>query len=201
MKQILFIRWWEAFDKQEDYHNYLRNRSFDPFATKKSRRDRIGRALSEEYEMMIPTMPCKQNAEYEARKIRFERHFDYLNDEWCILIWHSLWGSFLVKWLSENTFPKKISQLHLVCSYLESKWLIGEWIGTFTAELDKIPDIEKQVDQIYIYHSKDDPVVPYQHSETLASLLPTATMLTFENRWHFNQPALPELLEKIQYYT
>lgn len=96
---------------------------------------------------------------------------------------------------------QKISQLHLVCSVLNSTWLIGEWIGTFAADLNKIPDIEKQVAQIYIYHSKDDPVVPYQHSETLASLLPTATMLTFENRWHFNQPALPELLEKIQYYT
>lgn len=200
MKQIIFIRGWEAFDKQEDYHSYLQNRSFDPFDTKKSRRDRVARALSEEYQMMIPTMPCKQNADYLGRKIRFERHFDYLNNEELILIGHSLWATFLTKRLSENTFPKEISQLHLVCTYLSSTGLIDEWIGDFIIDHDKVSTIEKQVNQIFLYHSKDDPVVPYRHSEKLAELLPKSTFLTFQNRKHFNQPALPELLENINYY-
>ncbi len=200
MKQIIFIRWGEAFDKPGDYHNYLKNRSFDPFQNKKSRRDRIGRALSEEYQTMIPTMPCKQNADYLWWKIRFERHFDYLNDEELILIGHSLGWSFLIKRLSENNFPKKISQLHLVCTYFESEWLIDEWIGDFLSDKAKIPHIQDQVDQIFLYHSTDDPVVPYSHSEKLAALLPKSTLLTFQNRKHFNQPALPELLENINYY-
>lgn len=200
MKQIIFIRGWEAFDKPEDYHAYLKNRSFNPFDTKKSRRDRVSRALSEEYQMMIPTMPCKQNADYLGRKIRFERHFDYLNNEELIVIGHSLWASFLVKRLSENTFPKNISQLHLVCTMISSQWLIGEGLGQFVADQSKIPTIENQVNQIFLYHSKDDTVVPYRQSEKLAELLPKSTFLTFQNRWHFNQPALPELLENINYY-
>lgn len=200
MKQIIFIRGGEAFDKPEDYHAYLQNRSFDPFDSKKSWRDRVARALSEEYEMMIPLMPCKQNADYLGRKIRFERHFSYLNNEELILIGHSLGASFLVKRLSENNFPKHISQLHLVCTMISSEWLVGEGLGQFVADRNKITSIETQVEKIFLYHSKDDPVVPYWHSEKLAELLPKSTFLTFQNRKHFNQPALPELLENINYY-
>lgn len=200
MKQILFIRWWEAFDAPEDYHAYLRNREFNPFDQKKSWRDWVARALSSEYEVMMPTMPCKQNADYESWKIRFERHFPFLNDEPCILIGHSLWWSFLLKRLSENTFPKDVFQLHLVCPALSSEWLVGEGIGTFRADVTLFHRIEQQIETIFIYHSKDDPVVPYMHSEAIAEYIPSSTFLTFQHRGHFDQPALPELLDNIWYY-
>jgi hypothetical protein len=64
--------------------------------------------------MFIPEMPNSKNASYKARKIWFEKLFPYLNDEGIILIGLSLGTIFLLKYLTENTFPKTISQLHLV---------------------------------------------------------------------------------------
>ena len=53
-------------------------------------------------------MPCKFMVDYEAWKIWFERHFQFLQKE-VILIGWSLGGRFLLKYLSENKFPFKIS--------------------------------------------------------------------------------------------
>lgn len=201
MKQVLFIRWWEAFDDPKDYHEYLKKRDFNPFRNKKSWRDWVSWALTDIYEMMVPTMPCKQNATYGAWKIWFERHFDYLNDEWTILIWHSLWWAFLLKWLSENTFPKHISQLHLVCPVTSSEWLVWEWIGDFIIDFDKLNNLEFQAKEIFLYHAKNDNVVPYQQSLDLLKHMKKVKFLSFEDREHFNQPALPELLENLWVYT
>ena len=84
--QIIFIRGGEAFDTKEQYYNYLRQREYNPFEQKKSWRDWIGWALSEEYEMMMPTMPNKHNADYLSWQIWFEKLFPYLNDQKLIVI-------------------------------------------------------------------------------------------------------------------
>ena len=46
--------------------------------------------------------------------------------------------------------------------------------------------------------SKDDPVVPFNHSERLAKELPNANYMIFEDRQHFNQEHFPELIETIK---
>jgi len=199
MKQIIIIHGWECFNKEELY-TYLQTTSHNPYELKERRRDRLQSQCKDSHAVIIPSMPNKYSADYTAWKIRFERHFPYLNNENTILVWHSLGASFLLKRLSENKFPKQVSQLHLVCSCVESKWLIWEGIGNFWSDRKKIATIQKQVDQICIYHSKDDEVVPYRHSEKLSEFLPQAKFFSFENRGHFNQPALPELLENINYY-
>ena len=200
MKQIIFIRWGEAFETDEQYYAYLEKREYNPFDESKSWKDRIERALSDKYEMMAPVMPCKQNASYKARKIWFEKLLPYLNDEELIMIWSSLWGAFLAKYLSENTFPKKISQLHLVAPVFDSTDLLDETIGDFAFDPAGLGNLEKQVDKIFIYASTDDHLVPLNHSENYKKYLPSAELLIFQNRGHFFQPALPELLENIWAY-
>lgn len=195
--QIIFIRGGEAFDNKEQYYDFLRKREYNPFEQRKSWRDWVAWALSDEYEMMVPTMPNKQYADYLSWKIWFEKLFSYLNENKLILVGSSLGALFLVKYLSENAFPKKIDQLHLVAPVLESDGLIGETIGDFILDDDKIINIEKQAEKIYIYCSTDDQLTPYTQSEKLKKFLPKANLLIFEGRGHFNQPALPELLENI----
>jgi len=119
-KQILFIRGGESFDNQEDFYKYISTVSLDPYNKTKEWRDWIIWALEDSYDLICPLMPNKQNADYVAWKIWFERHFQFINNEKPILIGHSLGGGFLLKYLSENNFPKKISQLHLVAPYVEN---------------------------------------------------------------------------------
>lgn len=196
-KQLIFIRGGEAFDTEEDFWEFLKKRSYNPFDTRKSWRDWIGWALSEDFEVMEPTMPNKQNAQYKAWQIWFEKLFPYLNEEQLVLVGHSLGGLFLAKYLSENTFPKKIHQLHLVAPVFDSTGLVGEGVGDFVLEPSKLPQVQQQCTHIFLYQSQDDTVCPPYHGRRYAHFLPEATYTEFTGRGHFLQPAFPELLQAI----
>ena len=103
-KQIIFIRGGESFEKEEDFYKYISKIELDPYENKKNWRDWIIWALSETHDVLVPTMPAKQNSDYTAWKIWFERHFDFIYDKNPILIGHSLGATFLLKYLSENNF-------------------------------------------------------------------------------------------------
>lgn len=197
MNQIIFIRWWEAFYAEEQFYAYLENKEYNPYKKKKSWRDWIAWALSEDFEVFEPDMPNKQKAEYKAWKIWFEKLFPYLSDEKIILIGSSLWGLFLTKYLSENNFPKNISQLHLVAPIFNDEWLIDEYVGDFTLDVERLNTIEDKSDKIFFYFSKDDPILPFSQHEQYKKFFLKSDFFIFENRWHFYQPALPELLENI----
>jgi predicted alpha/beta hydrolase family esterase len=105
----------------------------------------------------------------------------------------------LLKYLTENTFPQPITQLHLVGTVLDEQEMpeFEDYLGDFSFDLTKIPTITEQVEHIFIYHSKDDDCCPYSHAERLATFLPEADFLTFTDRGHFKQETFPELLEKV----
>ena len=72
-----------------------------------------------------------------------------------------------------------------------------EFLGDFTFNHQNIKNITAQVNKVFIYHSKDDTVVPYSHAIRLKELLPQSKLILFEDRWHFKQENFPELLENI----
>jgi predicted alpha/beta hydrolase family esterase len=47
-------------------------------------------------------------------------------------------------------------------------------------------------------HSKDDPVVPFEHAGMFKKALPDAEVMAFEDREHFNQETFPEIIELIK---
>jgi predicted alpha/beta hydrolase family esterase len=56
---------------------------------------------------------------------------------------------------------------------------------SYLFEVENIPAITKQVQDIYIYHSTDDEACPYSHAKRLYTYLPEAKMMTFTDRGHF----------------
>lgn len=195
--QIIFIRWWEAFNSEEQFYEYIKNREYNPYKVKKNWRDWISWALSEDFEVFEPHMPCKEYAKYKAWKIWFEKLFPYLKDNKIILVWSSLWGLFLVKYLSENKFPKNISQLHLVAPVFNEDWLNDEQIDDFKLNEELLENVEKQSKNTFFYFSTDDKVLPFKQHLNYKKYFKNSKFLIFENRWHFIQPSLPELLENI----
>lgn len=153
-----------------------------------------------EYQIIRPEMPNKNMASYKAWKIRFEKIFPYLNDEDLILVGHSLWAMFLIKYLWENIFPKKIQQVHLISSVFDESDMSDEekYAWDFAYEETIIPNIQNQVEQIFLYHSTDDDIVPYTHTQKIKAYLPHAKLITLTDRGHFiGQWEFPELLENI----
>ncbi|MBP9712000.1 MAG: alpha/beta hydrolase [Candidatus Pacebacteria bacterium] len=198
-KQILIVRGGESFDNEENFFEYLRTVKLDLYEDKRNWRDWIIWALSETHDVLVPLMPCKQKAQYEAWQIWFERHLEFLHDDSPILVGHSLGATFLLKYLSENKFPKRIKQLHLVAPYVTDEYEIYlERLGTFKFDINKINTIKDICDEIHVWHSKDDKVVAFQNAEIVKNNLPETILHVFEDRGHFNQPAFMELLQVIK---
>lgn len=156
--------------------------------------------LNDTHECFFPLMPNKHMASYKVWKMWFEKTFPYLNDEDLIVIGHSLWAMFLIKYLWENTFPKKIQQLHLISSVFDESDMSDDekYSWDFAYDPEIIPHIQPQVEQIFLYHSTDDDIVPYSHTEKIKAYLPEAKLFTFTDRAHFfAETNFPELLENI----
>ena len=196
-KQIIFIRGGETFENKEGFYEYIKTVKLDPYKEKKYWRDWIIWALSENYDMLVPLMPCKQDADYLAWKIWFERHLEFVHDEAPILIGHSLGGTFLLKYLSENKFPKKISQLHFVSAPVGDEGLFLEKLNSFEFNLENLSKINDLQAEIHLWHSEDDNVVPFKNFDIIKKYLSKANFHVFKDRGHFNQPSFPEILEVI----
>lgn len=196
MKQIIYIHGWQISKNKKEYHGYLAKQQYNPRDKENiSRKDTLAEKLGKKYHVCLPQMPCKLNATYKERKIRFEKiikHPETKNN--LILIGNSLWAIFLIKRLSKHTSPKSIKQLHLVAPARDSK---KHELYTFASKKKDIKHITQQTKHIHIYHSKDDTVCEYADSELIHSLLPWSTLHTFHDRWHFRQETFPELLENI----
>ena len=113
-----------------------------------------------------------------------------------VLVGHSLGGIFLAKYLSENDFPKRVSQLHLVAAPYDTE-VIKDSLADFALS-GTVEKVAEKANRVYLYQSKDDTAVAYEDVLKYKRDLPNAELLEFENRGHFTQEALPELIERIK---
>lgn len=197
--QILMIWGWEVFDTPEGYLNFLENYELDLWNTHKSWKWWLLSWLSDDFQWIRVNMPDTQNSYYPAWKIWFEKYFEYLSTNKLIIIGHSLGGIFLAKYLSENKFPRNIDVLHLVSPVYNNEWLIWESTASFSFNTDTLSNINNNVKDIHIWHSKDDTIVPFEHSMNYHTNLTWSILHTFEDRWHFSgQAHFVELFLEIQ---
>jgi predicted alpha/beta hydrolase family esterase len=201
-RQIVIIHGGSFLSKGEDMLTNLREEevTIDDFKPRRRGwRENLEDTLGKGFEVLQPDMPNWQNAQYEEWKIWFEKMIPFLHDG-IILIGHSLGGGFLAKYLSENTFPKKIGALLLVSSpYSDPK--DKDDFASFTLQ-DDLGLIARQIEAvggvIIIYHSKDDPIVSFDSLAQFAAKIPTAQKRIFEDRRHFLGAQFPEIVEDIK---
>lgn len=193
-KQILIIHGGDTFATHEEYLNFLRNYEIDISRYNSDRNDWkpwVRKMLKDEYEVITPPMPNRSNAHYDEWKLWFEKFIPFLEDG-VILVGHSQGGIFLAKYLSQNRFPRKIGAAMLVSAPFD-KDSEGYPVLSFSLPAG----LDMQTDNVFLYHSKDDPVVPFEALEKYKELIPEAKTRILENRGHVNQEEFPELLEDI----
>ena len=199
MQQVLFIGWWNVYPSRESFIEELKIWDNNPFEIRKKWKNSLWKRLWEDYQVAMLDMPNKNIASYVEWKIWFEKIFLFL--EWDqVVIAHSLWTIFILKYLVENWFPKKIKQLHLVAALIDDKDMPpGEsYLWDFVFDIQKIPKIGKICDKIFLYHSKDDFCVPFSQWKRLYEFLPNAKFEVFEDRGHMNMEEFPELIQNIK---
>lgn len=195
MKQVLIIHGGNVFENYETYWNFFENLQIDLARSKagqKKWKNSIDQKLGKDYEVYLPSMPSNMNAQYKEWKLMMDKHINALSEE-IILVGHSLGASFLVKYLSENKINKKIKGVFLVSGVFKQD-SCGNGLYSFA-----LPDkLDLQTENIFLYHSKDDPVVPFSELESFQKAFPGATSRVFEDRKHLNTEEFPELVEDIK---
>ena len=196
-KQIVVIHGGNTFDTYEEYLDYLKNYELDFDRIKaEGWKETLDEKLGEGFEIISPEMPNSSNAKYSEWKIIFDKLIPFLEDT-VVLVGHSLGGIFIARYLSENKFPKKILATYLIAAPYDDKDS-EDSLADFVlpATLEKL---EKQGGKIFIYHSKDDPIVPFVDVKKYTKALPRAEKNIFKTQGHFMQEEFPELIESIQH--
>lgn len=150
--------------------------------------------LGEAYEIIKPSMPNPLYAHYREWKIWFEKYLPFLQPD-VILIGHSLGGSFLAKYLSEESFPVSVKATFLVAPPFDQD---GDRTLVEFDQTTSLDGLRAQGGKLFLYHSADDDIVPVAEQEKYEALLPQATVRRFTDRGHFNQAEFPELVADIR---
>lgn len=195
-KQVLIIGGAMTFDKYQEYIEFLQNITIDIERIKPGYdwKSTIQQDLGDNYEVLAPSMPNKNNAKYKEWKIWFENILSVVNKD-VILVGHSMGGVFLAKYLSEHLIDNNIGKLVLLAApYSDTP---EESIGSF--KLTKpFTKLIKQVNNVVLVYSQDDTVVPYNDGILYQKSLPGSKLVTFKDKGHFNMPNFPELADIIK---
>lgn len=194
-QQVLVIHGGDSFRSYEEYLDNLNSKeiSLNRIRPGWDWKGKLHTDLGEEYDVLVPRFPNKQNANYEEWKIVFEKILDITDDN-LILVGHSLGAMFLIKYFSENNVSKNIKGIFLVSSPFKKADQHDRFAFT-----GKLKNILNQSPNIHFVHSKDDVVVEFNHLEKFRAELPDANFLVFEDRNHFfKEDSLPEIIELIK---
>lgn len=198
--QIVYIHGGNSYSKYENYLESLKTKTiWDPYGREpvKRWRDDIRTTFPEKADSLFPSMPNSQNAQYSEWKIWFERYFEYFTSN-VVLIGHFLGANFLTKYLSEEQFPFHLNGLFLVAGTFDSTGLGTEDCATFISNPEMLPKILTKTNSIHLFHSKDDPIVPFEHALKYKQALPSIHLHEFTDRGHFIGPEFPEIIEEIR---
>lgn len=188
-QQILFIDWWNTKESYKDYEDYLAK---IVFKKREHWKNSLSLDLWEDFEILFPDMPCKKFADYKAWKIMFESIFPFLEED-VILLWHSLWSGFLLKYLEENEFPVKIKRIIFVSIFDRDTEKDKIWSFWLERELKNFLKYENI---LTFFHAKDDKVCPVDFLLKYKKILPNAEYFILEKWNHF---IIPRFLELINY--
>lgn len=140
----------------------------------------LGHALGDAYEVRCPKMPDEDSPEYGAWRDFISRELAALDGE-VFLVGHSLGGSVLLKYLCEEEAARPVAGLFLVAApfWGAEGWEVDEYAPPedFASKLS--PDLP-----VFLYHGREDEVVPFAHLALYARKLPQATIRELDDRGH-----------------
>jgi predicted alpha/beta hydrolase family esterase len=140
----------------------------------------LQRALGSEYQVSNPQMPSEGAPAYHLWRDEITRQLATYPDK-LILVGHSLGGSVLLKYLSEEPIHNPLLGLFVAAAPF---WGAPDW------DVDEYklgPDFASHLPEglpIYLYHSHDDEVVVFSHLALYAQKLPQAIVREVDKGGH-----------------
>ena len=153
----------------------------------------LKKSLEKDFILDFPQMPDPENPRYFRWKEVLDKKMNS-GESKILLVGHSLGGSVLLKYISEEKFTRKIAGLFLVAApfWGQSEWEIDEFMlrSDFELYVNRIPDI-------FIYHSCEDEWVPFEHMVHYSRVLLNARIRVLHGKDHEFFAGLPQLTEDL----
>jgi predicted alpha/beta hydrolase family esterase len=155
----------------------------------------LQKELGSAYDVRYPRMPLEEDAGYLDWKVQIAAEFASLEDE-VVLVGHSVGGSILLKFLSEEPVGISIAGLFLIAA----PYFGGDQNWNYE-ELTLSPNFPEKLSRfarIFLYHSRDDEIVPFTHLAFYAAKLPQAMIREFDGRGHQFRNDVAEIARDIR---
>jgi predicted alpha/beta hydrolase family esterase len=153
------------------------------------------RAALPNHAVVCPEMPEPMFPQYAKWRAVLARELGKLRGA-VILVGHSIGGTILLKYLTEEKIPNRILGLYLIASPYFSE--SGGWnYQDFFIRLD--PDRLLHDFPVYSYHSTDDEIVPVSHQGLYARKFPQLVVRTLSEHGHrYDRKEFGEIIQDIR---
>ena len=136
--------------------------------------------LGAEYDVRYPQMPGESEPEKQTWEAQIAKELEAFDGK-IVLVGHSVGGSVLLRYLSEERSEKPIAGLFLLAvpSWDEENWSFDDLRlpPDLAAKLSWIP-------RVFLYHNRDDEIVPFSHLALHAARLPRAVVRESDKGGH-----------------
>lgn len=134
--------------------------------------DSLKAALGNGYEVSYPQLQSDESVSDFGWPAQIGKQMNDIKGD-VILVGHSLGASLTLKYLSETKVQKKISGIFLIAT----PWWSGDedWVQGLKLQDDFADKLPANI-PVFLYHSMDDEVVPFEHLSLYAQKLPQATV-------------------------
>jgi predicted alpha/beta hydrolase family esterase len=138
--------------------------------------------LGSDFAVHCPEMPDEDNAPYDAWKQLIQKKVES-NSGSIILVGHSIGASHLVKILAETEMHASIPGIFLIAA---PYWGGDGWLYEGYEEIETPRDASKLPTgaKVFLYHARDDEIVPFDHLAMYRNLLPQATVREIDAGGH-----------------
>jgi len=142
--------------------------------------DSLKRALGPDYDVRYPRMPGESNPGVELWGQEISSELSKISGK-VILVAHSVGGSILLQYLSDEKFGDSIGGLFVLAA---PTWDDNQWNFDDLKLPRKIAEKLALIPRIYFYHCRDDEIVPFAHLALHAAQIPQAITRTISHGAH-----------------
>ena len=151
-------------------------------------------SLGPSYDVRFPVMPDAEHPSYAIWREQLQKELAAQPGA-LTLVGHSLGGSVLLKYLAEERLDKAVTGLFVLAAPYWRQ--AGRQVDEFVLRSDAKEKLSR-LDQVFLYHSRDDEEVPFEHLSRYAALLPQAVVRELDGRGHEFRSGCPELMDDIR---
>jgi len=142
--------------------------------------DSLKRALGPDYDVRYPRMPDESNPGVELWGQEISSELSKISGK-VILVAHSVGGSILLQYLSDEKFGDSIGGLFVLAAPI---WDDNQWNFDDLKLPRNIAEKLALIPRIYFYHCRDDEIVPFAHLALHAAQIPQAITRAISHGGH-----------------